>query len=116
VQDLVAVRNQLKSRIEKNKAKETFGKRSIGKDPMKFLSDIREYDVPYHCRVCIDTGLRCGKWYRFTLKDRMIFHLEEDKTLVSAPPLNYMSFDIETSKLPLKFPDSKIDMIMMISL
>jgi len=29
--------------------------------------------------------------------------------MIAPPILNYMSFDIETSKLPLKFPDAKID-------
>jgi DNA polymerase epsilon subunit 1 len=71
--------------------------------------DIREYDVPYHCRVCIDTGLRCGKWYIFGMIDRNIVRMEEDKSIVAPPTLNYLSFDIETSKLPLKFPDAKID-------
>jgi DNA polymerase epsilon subunit 1 len=42
--------------------------------------------------------------------------MEEDKSIVAPPTLNYLSFDIETSKLPLKFPDAKIDQIMMISL
>lgn len=36
--------------------------------------------------------------------------------MVGAPQLNFMSYDIETSKLPLRFPDSKTDSIMMISL
>lgn len=27
------------------------------------LTDIREYDVPYHMRYCIDNDLRCGCWY-----------------------------------------------------
>ena len=85
-------------------------------DPTRYFTDIREYDIPYHCRACIDTGLRCGKWFIFSLKDRVIVKMEEDRSMVAPPQLNYMSFDIETSKLPLKFPDSKIDQIMMISL
>lgn len=36
--------------------------------------------------------------------------------MIERPDLRIMAFDIETSKLPLKFPDSKIDNIMMISL
>ena len=42
--------------------------------------------------------------------------VEEDKVLVAPPQINYLSYDIETSKLPLMFPDAKIDQIMMISL
>ena len=39
---------------------------------MENVNGLREYDVPYHCRVCIDTGLRCCKWFNFVLKDRKI--------------------------------------------
>ncbi len=35
--------------------------------------------------------------------------------MIERPDFRIMAFDIETSKLPLKFPDSKIDGIMMIS-
>ena len=27
------------------------------------IVDIREFDVPYHMRVSIDTDIRCGLWY-----------------------------------------------------
>lgn len=27
------------------------------------ITDIREYDVPYHIRTCIDNQLRCSFWY-----------------------------------------------------
>jgi len=36
--------------------------------------------------------------------------------MVERPDFRIMAFDIETTKLPLKFPDSKIDNIMMISI
>lgn len=36
--------------------------------------------------------------------------------MIERPDFRIMAFDIETSKLPLKFPDSKIDNIMMISI
>ena len=35
--------------------------------------------------------------------------------MIERPDFRIMAFDIETSKLPLKFPDAKIDSIMMIS-
>ncbi|GAT24472.1 DNA polymerase epsilon, catalytic subunit A/POL2 [Aspergillus luchuensis] len=57
-----------------------------------FIIDIREYDVPYHVRVSID----------------------KEERLTRADPV-VLAFDIETTKLPLKFPDSVIDQIMMIS-
>ena len=84
-------------------------------DILDNLIDIREYDVPYHCRVCIDTGIRCGKWFKFIIKERKIDSFQQlDK--LTLPELRYISFDIETSKQPLKFPDSKSDKIIMISL
>lgn len=27
------------------------------------ILDIREYDVPYYVRVCIDNNIRSGSWY-----------------------------------------------------
>lgn len=36
--------------------------------------------------------------------------------MVERPDFRIFAFDIETTKLPLKFPDSKIDNIMMISI
>lgn len=38
-------------------------KKSFTDNPKDLITDIREYDVPYHCRVCIDSGLRAGKWF-----------------------------------------------------
>ena len=36
--------------------------------------------------------------------------------MLEKPDLKFLAFDIETTKLPLKFPDAKIDNVMMISL
>lgn len=82
---------------------------------MESVSGLREYDVPYHCRVCIDTGLRCCKWFNFVLKDRKIIECNLN-ALQRLPDLRFMAFDIETMKQPLKFPDAKSDQIMMISI
>lgn len=38
-------------------------KKGFSDNPKDLITDIREYDVPYHCRVCIDTGIRAGKWF-----------------------------------------------------
>lgn len=78
--------------------------------------ELREYDVPYHCRVCIDTGIRCGKWFTFHLNERLVTEVVERNDIVGKPDFVYLAFDIETTKFPLKFPDSKIDEIMMISM
>ncbi|KAK6537956.1 DNA polymerase epsilon catalytic subunit [Orbilia ellipsospora] len=83
-------------------------------DASDYIIDIREYDVPYHVRVSIDLDLRIGKWYTVESKHGVItLSLIEDR-LARADPV-VLAFDIETTKLPLKFPDALIDQIMMIS-
>ncbi|KAK4063957.1 uncharacterized protein Triagg1_9285 [Trichoderma aggressivum f. europaeum] len=79
-----------------------------------FIVDIREYDVPYHVRVMIDLDIRVGKWYFVEAKHGVTkVTLNEDRSLPADPVV--MAYDIETSKLPLKFPDAATDQIMMIS-
>ncbi|XP_050664128.1 DNA polymerase epsilon catalytic subunit 1 isoform X2 [Leptidea sinapis] len=84
-------------------------------DHMENILDIREHDVPYHVRVSIDLKIFCGTWY--TVKSRgtetPIFTKRDD--LLERPDPIVLAFDIETTKLPLKFPDSQTDQIMMIS-
>ncbi|XP_067928568.1 DNA polymerase epsilon catalytic subunit A-like [Watersipora subatra] len=80
------------------------------------IIDIREHDVSYHCRVSIDLKVNVGRWY--AVKGRTSSHvpsitIRED--LLERPDAIVMAFDIETTKLPLKFPDSASDQIMMIS-
>nr|XP_026494308.1 DNA polymerase epsilon catalytic subunit A [Vanessa tameamea] len=84
-------------------------------DHMENILDIREHDVPYHVRVSIDMKIFCGTWY--TIKSRgtetPIFTKRDD--ILERPDPIVLAFDIETTKLPLKFPDSQTDQIMMIS-
>ncbi|XP_072929758.1 DNA polymerase epsilon catalytic subunit 1 isoform X2 [Epargyreus clarus] len=85
------------------------------KDHMENILDIREHDVPYHVRVSIDMKIFCGTWY--TIKSRgtetPVFTKRDD--ILERPDPIVLAFDIETTKLPLKFPDSQTDQIMMIS-
>ncbi|KAI5921949.1 DNA polymerase family B [Camillea tinctor] len=83
-------------------------------DASDYIVDIREYDVPYHVRVMIDTDIRVGKWYFVEAKHGVTTIILNEDRLVQADPV-VMAFDIETTKLPLKFPDAAIDQIMMIS-
>lgn len=83
-------------------------------DPMTLIDDIREYDVPYHVRVSIDNNIRVGKWYDVYAKHGEITLEEDTEKIAFADPV-VMAFDIETTKAPLKFPDAKIDQVMMIS-
>ena len=97
-----------------------------------YIIDIREYDVPYHVRVSIDQGrypgrfltdtvanrgqpeIRVGKWYTVEAKHGVITLSCIEDRLKQAEPV-VLAWDIETTKLPLKFPDATIDQIMMIS-
>ena len=78
--------------------------------PEDFITDIREYDVPFHTRVMIDIDLRVGKW--FTYKNGTYTPYNDRQTF---PDPVVLAFDIETAKAPLKFPDAEYDPIMMIS-
>ncbi|KXS96959.1 hypothetical protein AC579_1485 [Pseudocercospora musae] len=138
VTDLLAVRRAILPVAEKNKSKvsamDTYAevasanagfdvfdddternRRPTGiADASDFILDIREYDVPYHVRVSIDLDIRIGKWYEVEAKHGHVkLRCLEDR-LTRADPV-VMAYDIETTKLPLKFPDAAIDQIMMIS-
>ncbi|KAI9594971.1 hypothetical protein BDF19DRAFT_465848 [Syncephalis fuscata] len=76
--------------------------------------DIREYDIPYYVRVAIDNDIRVGLWYDVKALNGTIT-LTHRPDLVKRPEPVVLAFDIETTKLPLKFPDATIDCIMMIS-
>ncbi|CAG9565610.1 unnamed protein product [Danaus chrysippus] len=84
-------------------------------DHLENIIDIREHDVPYHVRVSIDMKIFCGTWYTVKSRgtDTPIFTKRDD--ILERPDPIVLAFDIETTKLPLKFPDSQTDQIMMIS-
>ena len=44
------------------------------------ITGIRQYDVPYHSRVCIDTGLRAGKWFDIDANDKFILKIKTNLT------------------------------------
>eukprot|EP00959_Pyramimonas_sp_CCMP1952_P136846 2863549-Pyramimonas_sp.AAC.1 len=43
---------------------------------------VREYDVPYHVRFCIDTEVRCGLWFKAKARGGNI-ELERCKDLLA---------------------------------
>lgn len=138
VKDLLAVRRDILPIAEKNKANmnamDTYAevasanagfdffdddqdneKRPNGMtDTSNYILDIREYDVPYHVRVAIDKDIRIGKWYNVEAKHGIVSLTCLEERLQRADPV-VLAFDIETTKPPLKFPDSATDQIMMIS-
>ncbi|CAB0010464.1 unnamed protein product [Nesidiocoris tenuis] len=134
VSDLMTVRKTILQSVRKNKKREaghTFytemlenaiaNKEDTGitkksSDHLESIIDIREYDVPYHVRVSIDNKIFVSLWY--SIKSRganlpPIFTRRDD--IIDRPDSIVLAFDIETTKLPLKFPDSAVDQIMMIS-
>lgn len=89
-----------------------------GSDPLERLEDVREYDVPYVVRVCIDENIRVGTWYTVELveesqDDRGVRLLDPDIESKADPV--FLAFDIECTKAPLKFPNTETDQIFMIS-
>lgn len=125
IADLLAARRLLNPIIKDNQMKKDSrdiyqfmnsnnSKNEQPSDPLKLIDDIREYDVPYHVRVSIDMDLRVGKWYNVWVKHLVVSFEEDTEKIAFADPV-IMAFDIETTKAPLKFPDSKVDQIMMIS-
>ncbi|KAF2000328.1 DUF1744-domain-containing protein [Amniculicola lignicola CBS 123094] len=138
VNDLLAVRKVVSPVVEKNKKKmnamdtyaevasanagfdifdddQDYEKRSTATiDASDFIVDIREYDVPYHVRVAIDCDIRVGRWFIVEAKHGVVSMKCLEERLTRPDPI-VMAFDIETTKLPLKFPDAVIDQVMMIS-
>ncbi|TIC52238.1 putative DNA polymerase epsilon catalytic subunit A [Wallemia mellicola] len=83
-------------------------------DPSQLIIDAREYDVPYYLRVATDLGIRVGLWYTVTGNEGKVKMDKIPDRVKRAEPV-VMAYDIETCKAPLKFPDSAVDPIMMIS-
>ncbi|KTW31242.1 DNA polymerase epsilon catalytic subunit [Pneumocystis jirovecii RU7] len=79
-----------------------------------YIIDAREYDVPYSVRVAMDNDIRVGKWYHVKVQAGVVNMNTIEDRITRAEPV-VLVFDIETTKLPLKFPDSTIDQIIMIS-
>lgn len=126
VQDLTHVKSDLLPVVERNQAKleaseafeSFFSGRSDNKqriqDYLDCIIGMREYDVPYHVRFAIDNDARCGQWYTVKVDSSKVT-LEKRVDLLQRAEVCVCAFDIETTKLPLKFPDAEYDMIMMIS-
>jgi DNA polymerase epsilon subunit 1 len=87
-------------------------------DSWSNLQELREYDVPYTVRVCMDLNIRAGTWYTVSLEYQEggppIPHLSDPDIETKGTP-KVLAFDIECSKAPLKFPNADVDEIYMIS-
>ncbi|WJZ89858.1 hypothetical protein VitviT2T_009046 [Vitis vinifera] len=124
VQQLMHVKSDLLHVVERNRAKfdaaEAYESILTGKskqrtqDFIDYIVDLREYDVPYHVRFAIDKDVRCGQWYDVNVSSAGVM-LERRTDLLQRAEVHVCAFDIETTKLPLKFPDAEYDLVMMIS-
>nr|GMD12608.1 DNA polymerase epsilon catalytic subunit A-like [Ipomoea batatas] len=124
VQQLMHVKSDLMHIVERNQTKfdaiEAYESILTGKskhwaqDYIDCITDLREYDVPYHVRFAIDNDVRSGQWYDVSVSSSGIV-LERRADLLQRAEVHVCAFDIETTKLPLKFPDAEYDSVMMIS-
>ncbi len=79
------------------------------------IVDLREHDFPFALRVSIDYNICVGLWYTVRVGGGQSTQISVIKSKDVRPDPVILAFDIETSKSPLKFPDSNVDPIMMIS-
>ncbi|KAG9158142.1 hypothetical protein Leryth_000281, partial [Lithospermum erythrorhizon] len=125
VQQLMHVKRDLMHIVERNKEKSDASEaydfllsgKSTKQRPQDFIDciiDLREYDVPYYVRFAIDKDIRCGQWYDVLVSSDGVV-LEKRTDLLQRAEVHVCAFDIETTKLPLKFPDAEYDSVMMIS-
>ncbi|CAN7982572.1 unnamed protein product [Ixodes hexagonus] len=132
VNDLIKVRKELLPAVRKNQERQnTSFTRALGPqlrngaeptaaskkmmEQTENIVDIREHDVPYHIRVSIDLKIFVGLWYAVRGRGVEAPDIKKREDILIVPDVTVLAYDIETTKLPLKFPDSATDQIMMIS-
>ncbi|XP_043835295.1 DNA polymerase epsilon catalytic subunit A [Dromiciops gliroides] len=138
VDDLVKVRKEISPAVKKNRERDntsdtytamlssalmggsvTTDEEGASKkiaDQLDNVVDMREYDVPYHIRLSIDLKIHVAHWYNVRYRGSSLpIEITRRDDLVERPDPVVLAFDIETTKLPLKFPDAETDQIMMIS-
>lgn len=130
VSHLVEVRNSIRGIIQKNKSRQkesqafsnllqqhltnNSSNANYHSSPLECLVEMREYDVPFTIRIAIDLNIRCGSWYTVT-ETKQSTSLKHHPEITKKPNLTILAFDIECTKAPLKFPESSVDQIFMIS-
>ncbi|KAL6523491.1 hypothetical protein OROGR_017094 [Orobanche gracilis] len=124
VQQLMQVKNDLMHVVERNQEKFNASEayesifadkgKERNQDFIDCISDLREYDVPYHIRFAIDKDVRSGLWYDVSVSSDGV-KLERRHDLLTRAEVHVCAFDIETTKRRLIFPDAEYDFVMMIS-
>lgn len=66
------------------------------------------------CLKLLLADIRSGLWYDVNVSSDGVT-LERRHDLLQRAEVHVCAFDIETTKLPLKFPDAEYDSVMMIS-
>lgn len=85
-------------------------------DPLTYVVEMREHDVPYAMRVAIDKDIRVGSWYLVsTIPGTAEYSVIRQPELLERCNPRVLAFDIECEKAPLKFPNAENDRIYMIS-
>lgn len=79
----------------------------------QLLPCYHHHSIPTYSIVKPD--IRVGLWYNVQAMQDGTIQIQRRPDLVNRAEPVILAFDIETTKLPLKFPDSAIDSIMMIS-
>ena len=74
------------------------------------MEDLREHDVPHHWRFAIDSDVRAGYWYTVAAREGRVSMARRADMLRWAEP-RICAFDIETTKLPLQFPNAEYDQV-----
>ncbi|DBA81285.1 TPA: hypothetical protein ACH3X2_006902 [Trebouxia sp. C0005] len=125
-QQLTEVKREMQPIIRRNKNKsnltdayKAFGPQRSNnavklQDSLDAVVEMKEHDVPYHIRFCIDEGVRCGHWFNVSAKSGSVTMEHRPDLLQRAEP-RICAFDIETTKLPLQFPNAEYDQVFMIS-
>jgi len=118
---LAASFNNNNNNNNNNSRSDTAGGATTITDPLRYLTDMREYDVPYTVRVCTDLDIRAGTWYNVQLQHALLAGDDESCVQLCQPDREskaeptFLAFDIECTKAPLKFPSAEVDEIFMIS-
>src|SRR3990167_3309415 len=84
INDLLHVRSHIAPFVSKNQDKKKLydsyfvwengssenndGNEKYKVNPLEYIKDIREYDVPYYIRVSIDLNIRVGYWYDISFR------------------------------------------------
>ncbi|OAG29280.1 DNA polymerase epsilon subunit 1 [Nematocida displodere] len=92
-----------------SKEKKASAQRSL----VESIFGVHEYDIPVGIQMSIQMNLNAGKWYTIEYTGQYSVKPSER---VFPPDLRSFSFDIETTKDPLKFPNAEKDKVMMISI